>query len=162
MLHAKTRDGSLRGAATERGATVLLFEGGEALRFDDDALAAGVDGIRRVLSELAVIDPDTTAPHPIPVESRSSSWVRARRSGIALLDIELGEVVQRGQQLGVIHDSVGTRLARVTATRRGVVIGRVQQPLVNQGDALVHLAEIDDDTVATLGRFVSTHTRERP
>jgi predicted deacylase len=162
MLHAKTRDGSLRGAATERGATVLLFEGGEALRFDDDALAAGVDGIRRVLSELAVIDPDTTAPHPIPVESRSSSWVRARRSGIALLDIELGEVVQLGQLLGVIHDSVGTRLARVTATRRGVVIGRVQQPLVNQGDALVHLAEIDDDTVATLGRFVSTHTRERP
>ena len=35
-----------------------LFEGGEALRFDDDALTAGVEGIRRVLAELAVIDPD--------------------------------------------------------------------------------------------------------
>lgn len=160
MLHSRTRDGSLRGAATERGATMLLFEGGEALRFDDDALTAGVEGIRRVLAELAVIDPDTTEPHPIPVESRSSHWVRARRSGIVLLDVELGEVVQRGQLLGVIHDSVGTRLSRVTAPRRGIVIGRVQQPLVNQGDALVHLAEVSDDVLSTLGRFVSTPSQD--
>ncbi len=160
MLHARTRDGSLRGAATERGATVLLFEGGEALRFDADTLTAGVEGIRRVLAELAVIDPDSTGPRPMPVESRSSTWVRARRSGIALLDAELGEVVQRGQLLGVIHDSVGKRLAGVSAPRRGVVIGRVQQPLVNQGDALVHLAEVNDDTMSALGRFVSTHSQE--
>ncbi|HUS44379.1 MAG TPA: succinylglutamate desuccinylase/aspartoacylase family protein [Ilumatobacteraceae bacterium] len=162
MLHAKIRDGSLRGAATERGATVLLFEGGEALRFDDDALTAGVDGIRRVLTELAVIEPDTTEPRPMPVESRSSTWVRARRSGIALLDAELGEVVQRGQLLGVIHDSVGNRLARVTAPGPGIVIGRVQQPLVNQGDALVHLAGVSDETASTLGRFVSTHSQDHP
>ncbi len=109
-----------------------------------------------------MIEPDDTGPRPVPVESRSSSWVRARRSGIALLDAELGEVVQRGQQLGVIHDSVGRRLARVTAPGRGIVIGRVQQPLVNQGDALVHLAGVSDDTVADLGRFVSTHRQDHP
>ena len=160
MLHSRIRDGSLRGAATERGATMLLFEGGEALRFDQDALTAGVEGIRRVLAELGVIDPDSAGPRPIPVESRSSSWVRARRSGIVLLDVELGEVVQRGQLLGVIHDSVGARLSRVTASRRGIVIGRVQQPLVNQGDALVHLAEVSDDVLSTLGRFVSTPSQD--
>jgi predicted deacylase len=86
--------------------------------------------------------------------------VRARRSGIVLLDVELGEVIQRGQLLGVIHDSVGTRLSRVTAPRRGIVIGRVQQPLVNQGDALVHLAEVGDDVLSTLGRFVSTPSQD--
>jgi uncharacterized protein len=155
MLHARTRDGSLRGAATDRGATVLLFEGGEALRFDDDSLAAGVDGVRRVLAELAVIEPRVDDPRPVPVESRRSSWVRARRSGIVLLDVELGEVVQRGQLLGVIHDSVGKRLSRVSAPRGGVVIGRVQQPLVNQGDALIHLAEIAPEVRPTLGRYIS-------
>ncbi len=160
MLHAKTRDGSLRGAATESGATVLLFEGGEALRFDDDALIAGVEGIRRVLAELAVVDPDTSEPRPVPIESRSSSWIRARRSGIVLLDAELGEVVQRGQLLGLIHDSVGNRLARVTAPRVGIVIGRVQQPLVNQGDALVHLAEVADASASDLGHFVSTPSED--
>jgi predicted deacylase len=160
MLHARVRDGSLRGAATERGATVLLYEGGEALRFDDESLSVGTDGIRRVLAELGMIDPDHADPRPVPIESRRSSWIRARRSGIVLLDAELGEVVQRGQLLGVIHDSVGKRLARVTAPRIGVVVGRVQQPLVNQGDALVNLAEVDTDLLPTLGRFVSTHPPE--
>ncbi len=156
MLHAKTRDGSLRGAATDSGATVLLFEGGEALRFDTEALAIGVEGIRRVLNELGMIDSDSDDSRPMPVESRRSSWVRARRSGIALLDVELGEVVQRGQLLGTIHDSVGQRLSRVSAPRVGIVIGRVQQPLVNQGDALVHLAEVAPEVLPTLGRFIST------
>jgi hypothetical protein len=158
MLHAKIRDGSLRGAATADGATVLVFEGGEALRFDGDSLAAGVDGIRRVLAEIGMIDHGDGDPRPVPVESRRSAWIRARRSGIVLLDVELGEVVQRGQQLGVIHDSVGKRLARVIATRVGVVIGRVQQPLVNQGDALVHVAEVGSDVLPTLGRYLSLPT----
>jgi predicted deacylase len=83
--------------------------------------------------------------------------VRARRSGIALLDIELGEVVQRSQLLGVIHDSVGKRLSRITAPKTGIVIGQVQQPLVNQGDALVHLAEVPPDVLPTLGRYVTSH-----
>ncbi len=131
-------------------------------RFDDEALTAGVDGIRRVLAELDVVAPDTSGARPVPVESRNSSWVRARRSGIALLDAELGEVVERGQQLGVIHDSVGRRLARVTASRRGIVIGHVQQPLVNQGDALIHIAEVSDDTIVTLGRYVSNSSQDRP
>lgn len=160
MLHARVRDGSLRGAATERGATVLLYEGGEALRFDDEALSVGTDGVRRVLAELGMIDRDDSEPRPVPIESRRSTWVRARRSGIVLLDAELGDVVQRGQLLGVIHDSVGKRLAGVTAPKVGVVVGRVQQPLVNQGDALVNLAEIDTDLLPSLGRFVSTHPPE--
>ena len=41
MLHARVRDGSLRAAATESGATMLLFEGGEAWRFDAPAIEVG-------------------------------------------------------------------------------------------------------------------------
>ncbi len=158
MLHAKVRDGSLRGAATDSGSTVLLYEGGEAMRFDGEALSIGVAGIRRVLNELGMIADDDADPRPVPVESRRSSWVRARRSGIVLLDCELGEVVRRSQLLGVIHDSVGKRLAQVTASHAGVVIGQVQQPLVNQGDALIHIAEVATDEIALLGRYVSTVT----
>ena len=160
MLHARVRDGSLRGAATELGATVLLYEGGEALRFDDEALSVGTDGVRRVLAELGMIDDDHADPRPVPIESRRSTWIRARRSGIVLLDAELGEVVQRGQLLGVIHDSVGKRLARGTAPKCGVVVGRVPQPRVYQGGALVYLAEIDTGLLPSFGRFVSTHSPE--
>lgn len=143
MLHAKLRDGSLRAAATATGATVLLYEGGEAWRFDPHALSVGVSGIGRVLQRLDMVDGPVEEPEIVPLESRSSTWVRTRRSGIALLDVELGDHVTKGQPLVTVYDSVGKRLAVNKASVDGVVIGHIQQPLVNQGDAVVHVARLD-------------------
>jgi len=142
MLHAGLRDGSLRAAATDAGATVLLYEGGEAWRFDETAIVAGASGILRVLAYLDMVD-DEVAPAPVePFESRRSSWIRARRSGIALISAELGQSVAKGEPLAVIHDSMGKRLSRVQAPFGGIVIGLTQHPLVLQGDALIHIAEV--------------------
>ncbi|MFW2332482.1 succinylglutamate desuccinylase/aspartoacylase family protein, partial [Ilumatobacter sp.] len=90
MLHARVRDGSLRGAATDLGKTVLLYEGGEAWRFDRDSIEAGVTGVRNVLSELGMVAEPTDRCIVPPRLSRKSTWVRARRSGIVGLDTGLG------------------------------------------------------------------------
>ncbi|MFN3257142.1 MAG: succinylglutamate desuccinylase/aspartoacylase family protein [Ilumatobacter sp.] len=144
MMHARLRDGSLREAATATGSTVLLYEGGEAWRFDKQAIEVGVTGIGRVLRRLGLLSslPDEFVGGVVPAESRSSGWVRARRSGIALLDVELGDHVERGQTIATIRDSVGRRLSSARAPRSGTVIGHIQQPLVNQGDALIHIADV--------------------
>ncbi len=149
MMHAKLRDGSMRAAATATGSTVLLYEGGEAWRFDKTAIDAGVEGVGRVLARLGMIQPiaeavglDRTSAPAAPAESRSSSWVRVRRSGIAGIDVELGQLVERGEIIATVRDSVGRRLSQTRASRTGMVIGLTQQPLVNQGDAIVHIAEI--------------------
>lgn len=152
MMHAKLRDGSMRAAATATGSTVLLYEGGEAWRFDKEAIAAGVAGVGRVLSRLGmVVDPDedVDAVYPVPPESRASGWVRVRRSGIAGIDVELGQLVSRGQIIATVRDSVGRRLSQARATRSGMVVGLTQQPLVNQGDAIIHIAEVLDVADAT-------------
>jgi uncharacterized protein len=140
MLHARVRDGSLRGAATEKGCTVLLFEGGEAWRFDKDAIEMGVSGIRRVLVELGMIEASDAGVGQVPTACRKSTWIRARRSGIVSVETQLGDRVVKRQQLGVIYDSVGKRVSRVSAPSAGIVIGYIQHPLVNQGDAVVHIA----------------------
>ena len=54
MLHAKLRDGSMRAAATSSGATVLLYEGGEAWRFNEQAVEAGTRGVLRVFDRLSM------------------------------------------------------------------------------------------------------------
>ena len=148
MLHAKLRDGSMRAAATAAGATVLLFEGGEAWRIDEEAAAVGSRGIRRVLHQLDMVDDDDVQVLPVPVESRSSGWVRARRSGIASMHVGLGDAVARGDTLATIHDSVGVRVSSMKANRTGLVIGHSRQPLVNQGDAIVHIADVGFDVDA--------------
>jgi predicted deacylase len=140
MLHAKIRDGSLRHAARERGACVLLYEGGENLRFDDYAIDAGVVGVRRVLATLDMIDPLVEPDLRPSVECRTSGWVRARRTGILDLDAHLGQRVTDGERLGALVDSFGRTLRLVHANRDGIVIGRTEAPLVNSGDAIVHIA----------------------
>ena len=139
MLHAKIRDGSLRHAARERGATVLLYEAGENLRFDDYAIDAGVLGVRRVLAALGMTEPLADPDHRPSVECRSSGWVRARRTGILDLDARLGQEVVDGERLGALVDSFGRTLRLVHANRTGIVIGRTEAPLVNSGDAIVHI-----------------------
>ncbi len=140
MLHAKIRDGSLRHAAREQGAKVLLYEGGENLRFDSYAVDAGVIGVRRVLAALGMTEPVVEPVVEPSLECRSSGWVRARRTGILHLDVALGQKVSDGERLGTLFDSFGKTLRAVYANRDGIVIGRTEAPLVNSGDAVVHIA----------------------
>ena len=141
MVHARNRAGTLRQAATRRGATVLLYEAGEALRFDEDAIGSGVTGVRRVLAATGVID-GPTGPDEPSLTSRSTTWARAGRSGILHLAVGLGGRVERRQVLGSIDDAFGNSVAAVRAPRDGMVIGCTRSPLVNRGDAVAHIAEL--------------------
>lgn len=145
MLHAKNRSGTLRSAGTKAGASVLLYEAGEPMRFNSEAIEAGVHGVRRVLRHLEIADWDGPKAGEVP-ESRSSRWIRASRSGIVRLEVEIGDLVEAKQELGNIIDAFGKRLSTVRASRSGLVIGRTMYPLSNQGDALVHIATLEELT----------------
>jgi predicted deacylase len=141
MLHAPLRDGSLRSAARERGAKVLLYEAGEAWRMDEWAIDAGVLGVRRVLASLGMTAPVEGDSPPASVACTRSGWVRARGSGMLHLEVDLGQRVEKGERLGGLFDSFGKRVRLVHADRTGLVIGRAEAPVVNSGDAVVHIAE---------------------
>ena len=142
MIHAQTRDGSLRHAAREVGARVLLYETGEAWRFDEQGIVTGVEGVLRVLSTLEMFDGGVTPRGSDPLESRRTRWVRATRSGILHLDATPGQMVTKRDRLGVVYDAFGHRLCDVRSATSGIVIGCTQYPLVTRGDALVHVAEV--------------------
>ena len=150
MVHAQLRDGSLRRAASDVGARVLVMEGGEAWRWDSMSIATGVSGVRRVLAHIGMIDPDLTMTGGLePLESRKTSWARARRSGILQVYVPLGAQVTTGDLLGEIFDLFGNRIGGVRAPLSGVLIGRSESPLVNRGDAVAHVASIVDPDVTT-------------
>lgn len=138
-IHARLRDGSLRQAATEKGIKVLLYEAGQAHRFDEDAIGGGVDGVLRVLARLDMGEFEVPSAQPVRTVRRTS-WLRARRGGIANLDVTLGQQVNEGEVLGSIADSFGVRPTRIRTNVAGWVIARSLNPLVAPGDALVHLA----------------------
>ncbi len=141
-IHSGIRDGSLRGAAQRDGIGVLLFEGGEAARFDLPAVRAGYRGALRVMKALKMLKAAPPRPKGEQILSRKSSWTRAGRSGFCHLKVSLGELVERGQSVATISDSTSTAELNVRARTTGVVIGVLLDAIVHRGDALVHIAEI--------------------
>jgi predicted deacylase len=141
LVHSRTRDGSLREAAASAGVPVLLFEGGEALRFDEDVIERGVDGVLRVLRALRLGRFGKRRKVPPAFEGARSGWTRAGRGGICRLKARLGDHVNLRQEIAVVADAFGDGARPVRAQRDGLVIGINTNPLVNRGDAIVHIAE---------------------
>jgi uncharacterized protein len=145
VLDSRLRDGSLREAAEEKGIPMLMYEAGEALRFDELSIRMGVAGILEVMRQLDMLrrrGRDRARP-AAPVVAESSYWVRAPEGGILRTAVRLGQRVSAGQLLGQISDPFGARETPVTASHAGIVIGRTSLPLVNEGDALLHVARVE-------------------
>ncbi|EGV18252.1 succinylglutamate desuccinylase/aspartoacylase family protein [Thiocapsa marina] len=142
ILDAEIRPGSLRAEAAARGIPILLYEGGEALRFDEFAVRAGLRGILGVMRHIGMIR--STAPRRAighePLVARSSVWVRAHQSGILLSLTPLGAHVNKGDTLGIITDPFRPVDDPVLSPVSGIVIGRTNLPLITEGEALYHLA----------------------
>lgn len=160
IIDARLRDGSLRQAAVEAEKIMLLYEGGEASRFDPAAIAAGTAGVLRTLNHLGVTDIEVPVAQR-SLYSRSTSWSRASNSGIVHLDAHLGELVNPKQQLATIYDPFGKVLGKIKARQGGIVIGHTQAPLVNRGDAVSHVARILPEPPGAVPQ-VSTVDGSRP
>jgi len=144
VLQSDLRDGSLREAVAQMGKPVLMFEAGEALRFDEWAIKAGLSGVLNVMVHLGMIGPEhasRTLDRP-PVYAESSTWVRAQESGIVHSECALGATVQKGERLATVGDPFGENEIDVVAPCDGIVVGRSNIPLVYEGDALFHIARV--------------------
>jgi predicted deacylase len=141
VIDSNLRDGSLRQAVTERGIPMLLYEAGEALRFDELGIRAGVRGVIAVMREIGMLRGSARRTSEVkPLVARRTLWVRAAASGTLRNHVRLGERVEKGTQLGWLSEPYGGDETAVTAPAPGIVIGRNHLPLVNEGDALYHLA----------------------
>ena len=142
LMHAGAIEGSLRKAATAHGIRTIVYEAGEPLRFDDEAIRLGRDGVLRVLAALEMrrTAPKRKGAHSALVER--TTWIRARHGGILRLETKLGARVAPKERIGFTADVFGDDATPVTSPETGIVIGHTNNPLVQQGDALINLAQL--------------------
>ncbi|RBI85635.1 succinylglutamate desuccinylase [Rhodosalinus halophilus] len=142
MIESRLREGSLRMAAEAEGVDVLLYEAGEGLRFDEFAARAGVAGILRVMRHLEMIgNKGVPRRHGAPALCRSSTWHRAPVGGLMRAYRGTGDIVEPGTVLCAISDPFGEKEVEVICETTGIIVGRTNMPVVNEGDALFHVAE---------------------
>jgi hypothetical protein len=143
IVHSGLRDGSLRAAALKKGVLVIVYEAGEGLRVDELSVRVGIEGVLQVMAHLGMSRRRRTPPRP-PVLATSSRWVRAEESGLFRPFRDTGDHVASGERIGVVADPYGERETEIRASSGGIIIGRANIPAVNQGDALFHIAKVDN------------------
>lgn len=155
ILTSSLREGSLRGEAAARGTPVLLYEAGEGLRFDEFGVRVGVAGILRVMRDEGMLAAKGIARARTPsLICRASAWLRAPVGGLLRTFRAEGEIVEEGDVLAAVSDPSGEVETELLAPGPGILIGRAVLPVVNEGDAVFHLAELspsaNEDTVDAL------------
>lgn len=138
IMNAPLRDRSLRKEASKMGKSILVFEGGESLRFDEPTIKQGIAGARRLMSHLKMI-PKATIPRYKTTILDRTTWVRAKAAGLYHTRVANGDPVKKGQVIGTITDPFGAFELPVKSPVTGYLIGLNHNPVVNQGDALVHI-----------------------
>jgi hypothetical protein len=143
---------------------MLLYEAGEALRFNEVAIRAGLNGIISVMRSMGMLPASRSRQKkkPEPFVARSSTWVRASTSGLFRRVCSLGSRVKRGDVLGLIDDPFGSDETEVTAEASGIVIGCSEIPLIHEGEALFHIARFEDirEVAGQIESFQTEHAPE--
>lgn len=144
VIDSTLRDGSLREAARKKKVAMLLFEGGEALRFEDDVISSGLRGCISVMKKIGMVEGDLVKTSVLKNSNifiaKSSYWNRAPHSGTFSALKKIGARIKVGDVLAVIADPFGREPYEVLAEDNGILIGVSLLPLVNQGDAMFHIA----------------------
>ncbi|MDZ7811000.1 MAG: succinylglutamate desuccinylase/aspartoacylase family protein [Arhodomonas sp.] len=152
-------EGSLRKTCSDENRPVVTYEAGEALRFDEASIKAGVQGVLQVMWHLGMVAQSRVRRRRgNSYAANTSSWTRAEQDGMFRAIVPLGEHVEEGQALGYIADPFGEKEIPVEAGTSGIVIGRNNLPLVHEGEALFHIARFDASR--RVARYVQAFNRE--
>lgn len=129
---------SLRKVSNTMKKPILVYEGGESLRFDGFSIENGLAGLQRVLHAEGMLE-NSIPPTQKPIHFKKTSWIRADRSGLFEWFQQSGCKVSAGEPLGVINDPYGEAEVRLFAKADGYIIGHNNAPVVSEGDALFHI-----------------------
>ncbi len=143
-LYSKNISGSFRNSSDKMNVKMLLFEGGKSLDINNEIALEGVNGTKRLLHFLGMLNNKQTAEqqHNKTIYLEKSSWLRAKCSGLFHDCNCIGKLVKKGTVLGTITDPFGKFEQKVKAPIDGYVINANHSPIVYEGDAIYHLAPL--------------------
>lgn len=142
----------------------IIFETGEALRLNEHGIKIGVRGIVRVMRKLGMLSQTIKGSKaPDPIRARSERWVRAPSSGLCEIFYKIGTFVQKGASLATIADPFGTeQREEVTAPVDGIVIARNNLPILNEGEPILQIAEIQKSGFDKIQQWSEEQKGETP
>lgn len=139
LLHNTGADGTLRGAAMERGIHAITVEIGNPNRFQESLIEQGEIGVRNVMARLGMLPASEQVSGRDPVVCIRSYWMYTEIGGVLEVFPDLADRVKAGERVGRVRDIFGDTQAEYFAPEDGVVIGRSTHPVNQTGSRIIHL-----------------------
>lgn len=139
---SKNISGTFRNSCSKLDVKMLLFEGGKSIDINEAITKEGVEGSKRVLHHLGMLNSrkKIVAPENETIYIHKSSWIRAKYSGMFHGYTQIGNYVKKGQLLATISDPYGKIEHNVKAPNSGYIFNVNDAPIVFQGDAIYHIS----------------------
>lgn len=145
--------GMLRVEARKRGIAVITYEAGEPMKFENDVIERGVQGIRNALSSLGFY-PYERRPPGFQLVVDHHRWVRSQRGGILIMHVRPGMVVKKGDVIAHTSRPFGTENVNILAPFSGVVISVTTVPTVLPGGAVCHISRLEGMKLDMIDRLI--------
>ena len=142
IFYSKNLNKSFRNSCYKLGVPMLLFEGGKSFHIDNTITNTGVNGTKRVLHHLGMLNSKFKASKPKKsvVKILESKWIRANHSGMFKPSIAINTHVKKGDVIGHITDPYGSFNHFVKAPNEGYIFNVNESPIIYQGDAIFHIS----------------------
>ena len=142
VFNSKNLNKSFRNSCYKLGIPMLLFEGGKSFHIDNTITNTGVNGVKRVLSHLEMLNRKfkVSKPKKQCVKISESKWIRAKYSGMFRPTVKVNAKVEKGDVIGNITDPYGSFNHFVKAPNSGYIFNVNESPIIYQGDAIFHIS----------------------
>ena len=124
---------------------LLVYQAGEAMRFDQEAIQIGVEGITNVLAKIGMLEKENDNS-VAPVFSKDDDWLTSHSSGILHSSVTLGEQIKKGDVLGRLSDPFSNENSTIVKSHLdGVIVGINRSPLIQEGTSIFKIASFIDN-----------------
>jgi predicted deacylase len=141
IYYSQNLNKSFRNACRKVGVPMLLFEGGKSFNIHSNITNTGVNGAKRVLHHLGMLNSrfKVSQPKVKAIVIEDSKWIRAKYSGMFRVTVAINAYVEKGQVIGNITDPYGSFNYFVKAPNAGYIFNLNESPIIYQGDAIFHM-----------------------
>jgi predicted deacylase len=136
-------------AAADKGIPAILAEAGGVGQMQEDQVELLVNGVKRVMEHLGMIEAEDRRSQTAATESAETAdaitpkvltrfeWVYTKNAGIWYPGISVGDRVKEGQQIGTVGDLFGDTLEKIASPVTGTVLFLTINPSVLENGLLM-------------------------
>jgi len=134
---------TMRAEAMLKGIPTITVEYGNPQVYQEDMVNRGVVGVKNVMNWLDM--QAFTIPEIKPaVICKKSYWVYIDQGGLLEIPVELNQIIEKGELIGVLKNPFGDVIKEYFAPEKGIVIGKSTNPVNIDGGRIIHLGILED------------------